>query len=98
MVTPFRTQTHAMGSRTPVAATRRLPHNTTRGPNMSAINLGMPRSRDTDWHLDAVCATTDPELFFPNDGDRHAARRARELCATCPVAQQCLEFALSNGE
>ena len=65
---------------------------------MSAINLGMPRSRDTDWHLDAVCATTDPELWFPNDGDRHAARRARELCATCPVAQQCLEFALSNGE
>ena len=65
---------------------------------MSAINLGMPRSRDTDWHLDAVCATTDPELWFPNDGDRHAARRARELCATCPVARQCLEFALSNNE
>ena len=51
-----------------------------------------------DWHLDAVCASTDPELWFPVKGDRHTADKAKEFCATCPVAQQCLEFALANEE
>jgi WhiB family redox-sensing transcriptional regulator len=51
-----------------------------------------------DWHADAVCATTDPDLFFPAKGDHHTARKAREFCATCPVAAQCLEYALANEE
>jgi WhiB family redox-sensing transcriptional regulator len=51
-----------------------------------------------DWHLDAVCATTDAELWFPQKGDRHTADKAKEFCASCPVAIQCLETALANEE
>jgi WhiB family redox-sensing transcriptional regulator len=51
-----------------------------------------------DWHLDAVCATTDPDLFWPDKGDRHGADKAKRICASCPVVQQCLEFAIVNEE
>ena len=51
-----------------------------------------------DWHLDAVCAQIDPDLWWPEKADAHSARKAREFCATCPVAAQCLEYALANEE
>lgn len=51
-----------------------------------------------NWQDDAACATTDPDLFFPANGDRHTAERAREVCRSCPVINECLEFALANEE
>lgn len=51
-----------------------------------------------DWTMDAVCAQTDPELFFPNKGN--SPKAAKAVCATCPVRLKCLEYALSfeSGE
>jgi WhiB family redox-sensing transcriptional regulator len=43
---------------------------------------------------DAVCATTDPELFFPEKGK--SAVDARRICERCPVIDDCLEFAIVN--
>lgn len=42
----------------------------------------------------AVCAQTDPELFFHGDGSRARRREekdelARKVCAQCPVMQEC---------
>ena len=34
------------------------------------------------------------EVFFPGRGE--TAGPARQVCAQCPVRQQCLEFAVSN--
>ncbi len=34
-------------------------------------------------------------MFFPGRGE--SAEPARQICATCPVRQPCLEFALSHG-
>ena len=48
-----------------------------------------------DWRDDAVCATTDPDLFFPESRDVRAERQAKKICAGCPVVQDCLEFLLS---
>lgn len=48
------------------------------------------------WMDEAVCAQVDPELFFPEKNGNAAP--ARRLCGTCPVAGECLEFALTNGE
>lgn len=53
----------------------------------------------TDWQAEAVCRDLDTELFFPvSESD---AGPARAVCATCPVAEACLEFAIetrqSNG-
>jgi WhiB family redox-sensing transcriptional regulator len=49
-----------------------------------------------DWRLEAVCAEVDPELFFPERGDRALA--AKRICAGCPVRVECLSFALAINE
>ncbi|WP_269801785.1 WhiB family transcriptional regulator [Blastococcus atacamensis] len=49
-----------------------------------------------EWRLDALCAETDPEAFFPEKGG--STRDAKRVCTGCPVRAQCLEFALANDE
>jgi WhiB family redox-sensing transcriptional regulator len=51
----------------------------------------------TDWRVDAACRGADPELFFPPPLGAKLAplmRQIRELCGTCPVRDQCLQFVL----
>lgn len=49
-----------------------------------------------DWHAQANCRDADIELFFSvDDGDQ---REALELCASCPVQQPCLTYAIDNRE
>ena len=48
------------------------------------------------WMADAVCAQTDPDLFFPEAGG--SSKAAKKLCADCPVKASCLAYALKNGE
>ncbi|WP_457001292.1 WhiB family transcriptional regulator [Geodermatophilus sp. SYSU D00814] len=48
------------------------------------------------WRLDALCAETDPEAFFPEKGG--STREAKRVCAGCSVRTECLEFALANDE
>lgn len=50
------------------------------------------------WVRDARCAETDPDLFFPDHGDRAASVAAKKVCASCDVAVQCLEFALRTQQ
>lgn len=45
----------------------------------------------------ALCAQTDPELFFP-ERPGVSPRLAKQICAGCPVRVECLEYALRNGE
>ncbi len=42
----------------------------------------------------AVCATVDPELWFPPPGG--STKAAKELCFTCPVRVACLEVAMAS--
>lgn len=56
-----------------------------------------------DWQYDGLCRATDPEEFFHPEGERGAARRRREdrakqVCARCPVLEQCREHALATKE
>jgi WhiB family transcriptional regulator, redox-sensing transcriptional regulator len=48
------------------------------------------------WRLDALCAETDPEAFFPEKGG--STREAKRVCVGCDVRAECLEFALANDE
>lgn len=48
------------------------------------------------WHDDAACRGMDPELWFPRRGE--PTRPAQDVCATCPVVADCLDWALGNGE
>lgn len=52
--------------------------------------------RPETWMVDAACATTDPDMFFPDPGD--AGMAARRICAGCDVTDQCLEYAIRNNE
>jgi WhiB family redox-sensing transcriptional regulator len=58
----------------------------------------IPESRYTseEWKLDGVCRTVDPDLWFPEIHQTGAA--AKKLCRTCPVIDECLQYALDNGE
>lgn len=48
------------------------------------------------WTEAAVCASTDPEVFFPERGT--SAKEAKRVCTGCEVAAECLEYALVNHE
>ncbi|TLP76843.1 WhiB family transcriptional regulator [Nesterenkonia sphaerica] len=48
------------------------------------------------WQVDALCAQTDPEAFFPEKGG--STRDAKKVCGACNVKQECLDYALANDE
>lgn len=48
----------------------------------------------SSWADSALCAQSDPELWFPEKGGTSSA--AIDTCRQCPVATQCLEFALAH--
>jgi WhiB family redox-sensing transcriptional regulator len=45
-----------------------------------------------EWVERAACLGSDPDLFF--NGAASVVARARALCSTCPVSEECLEAAL----
>ncbi|MFB6813071.1 WhiB family transcriptional regulator [Streptomyces sp. NPDC056347] len=44
------------------------------------------------WMDSALCAQTDPEIWFP-EGSGASSRAAQRVCATCPVIAECGEHA-----
>jgi WhiB family redox-sensing transcriptional regulator len=44
----------------------------------------------------ALCAQTDPDMFFPDDKDRIKLAQAKAVCGRCPVQLQCLNYAIVN--
>ena len=48
------------------------------------------------WMSDAACLDHDPDLFFPLPGDNHQAKRAKDVCAGCPVRDFCRVYADAN--
>ena len=51
---------------------------------------------DKSWQDFANCLGVDPDLFFPERGA--STREAKEVCRGCVVREECLEYALANGE
>jgi WhiB family redox-sensing transcriptional regulator len=49
---------------------------------------------DTGWMSQGKCKNMDPAVFFPSDGV--GVQAAQRICAACPVADFCLEYALLN--
>lgn len=49
-----------------------------------------------DWGAQAVCASVDPEIVFLDKGG--SPRPAKRVCARCPVAKECLRWALDTGQ
>lgn len=56
-----------------------------------------------DWTSFAACRQpdVDPEWFFPVSDvgpARHEVAAAKSVCARCPVARECLDWALQAAE
>jgi WhiB family redox-sensing transcriptional regulator len=57
-----------------------------------------------DWRERAACRGHDPELWFPvsyaprTAAERDGIKLAREICHSCPVRLDCLEFAARTGQ
>jgi WhiB family redox-sensing transcriptional regulator len=55
------------------------------------------------WRVQAACRGTDTALFFGPEGERPSGRAIRErkakaICAVCPVLELCRLYALSHYE
>jgi len=58
------------------------------------LNPGRTGNREA-WLEDALCLGTDPEAFFPEHGEQN--HDAKRVCGDCPVADECLAFALAGN-
>lgn len=51
------------------------------------------------WEEQALCREVDSELFFPEQAGWQGAQQAetaKAICGVCPVAAECLAFALAD--
>jgi WhiB family transcriptional regulator, redox-sensing transcriptional regulator len=61
-----------------------------------AANRAQVDPRRGDWQDDAACRGSDTSVFFPaSEAD---ATAAQAICATCPVAEACLEYAIATRQ
>lgn len=54
-----------------------------------------------DWRFSGKCRDEDPELFFPAGASAQAAEQtaqAKQVCARCPVIDQCLRWAMDTRQ
>lgn len=49
---------------------------------------------ETGWMAEGRCRREAAATFFPSDGV--GVEVARRICATCPVKEPCLQYALRN--
>ena len=56
--------------------------------------LGSDPESQTGWMAQGNCRLYAPATFFPSDGV--GVDRARKICATCPVIETCLDYALEE--
>lgn len=57
--------------------------------------------RPEPWMADAACLGLDANLWFPTSGrpaDSPRAESALGICRRCPVASDCLSFAMARPE
>ncbi len=53
----------------------------------------------TPWREAAACLDApDDVTFFPDREDVEAIGKAKAICATCPVADECLTWAIESNQ
>lgn len=58
-------------------------------------------AKPDQWRLRASCRSVEPDLFFPVGTTGLAVEQiaeAKAVCATCPVREACLEYALATNQ
>lgn len=69
-----------------------------RGRSTMQSRAGVDERDDNElsWQRLANCLGLDPDVFFPERGA--STREAKEVCRSCVVRAECLDFAVANGE
>ena len=63
---------------------------------LPSTTSGLPTPALGKWHGRSLCAGADPDVFFPPHGSR--GTKARQICARCPVRDDCLKYATAADE
>lgn len=45
---------------------------------------------------DALCAQIGGDLWLPEKSEHQVSEAAKKVCARCPIAEQCLAYALEH--
>lgn len=61
---------------------------------MSSPEVSFHTSQNLTWHLEAACKNEPTDVFFQDVGE--SSQAAKAICATCPVVDDCLEWALKH--
>ncbi|MEY4130775.1 MAG: hypothetical protein RLZZ31_899 [Actinomycetota bacterium] len=67
---------------------------TTSSPTATSDSDSFQAETPTDWMSHGNCRHEPPSTFFPSDGV--GVENAKKICATCPVIEECLSYALDN--
>lgn len=60
------------------------------------VDLSVLGAQPEAWEASALCAQTEPEVFFPDKGGSTA--EAKEICGMCQVRVECLDYALRTRQ
>jgi WhiB family transcriptional regulator, redox-sensing transcriptional regulator len=61
----------------------------------------MTMAEHQDWREQGACLSADPDLFFPISSrgvSTTQINQAKSVCASCPVREPCLSFALDSRQ
>ena len=53
---------------------------------------------DVSWRGEAAFNGSDGDVFFPDSEEEPAGAAAKAICADCPVAEACLQYALATNQ
>jgi WhiB family redox-sensing transcriptional regulator len=63
---------------------------------MELFSEWMLNDTDDRFMKHAACKGLDRSMFFPERGANAVIKKAKAVCASCPVQEDCLRFAMNN--
>lgn len=79
-----------------MAETQRIYRHNKPAQLRGSTRLDVMADRPEDWKDQAACRGKDTSLWFIDRGD--PGEQAKAICASCPVRNDCLEYALTVKE
>ncbi len=80
---------------------RNIPDKLSQEYEIGTMMVQRARGLDDGWRSQAACSdeNVDPDLFFSDvGGNDNSTKKAIKICESCPVQQECLNYALVNNE
>lgn len=54
------------------------------------------RRENTAWYAQAICSQIDPDMWVADKPLPSEVQMLLSICMSCPVRQECAEFAITN--